>query len=162
MIKRNFLNAKIPYLVLSFLVFLLDQFSKKLIYTFFTLNESILIIKNFFNITYIHNKGLVFGIFSNTQNKFVILLISILSLAALFFLSVYFFAINTKSKLFSFGFSFVLGGAMGNMLDRLIQGYVIDFLDFYIGKYHWPTFNIADTFICIGVLLLFLDIKNTS
>lgn len=162
MIKRNFLNAKIAYLILSFLVFLLDQFSKKVIYTFFTLNESIPIIKNFFNITYIHNKGLVFGIFSNTQNKFVILLISILSLAALFFLSVYFFAINTKSKLFSFGFSFVLGGAMGNMLDRLIQGYVIDFLDFYIGKYHWPTFNIADTFICIGVLLLFLDIKNTS
>jgi signal peptidase II len=141
---------------------MLDQFSKKLIAAKLTLHESIPVLDHFFTIIYVHNKGFIFGILNRSNSSFFTIIISMLSIASLLLIASYFFWGKGESRLFMYGFSFVIGGALGNMLDRVREGYVIDFLDFYAGNYHWPTFNFADTFICIGVFLLLLDILTSK
>jgi len=156
------LKSKILYIFLALVFFLIDQFSKKIIESTFILYESKTVINHFFSIIYVHNKGFIFGIFSQSGNTYSTIGISLLSVASLLFITLFFLISRNESKLFAVGFSFVIGGAFGNMLDRVKTGYVIDFLDIYVGTYHWPTFNMADFFICVGVGLLILDIWKTG
>ncbi|MCP2605194.1 signal peptidase II, partial [Candidatus Aminicenantes bacterium AH-873-B07] len=88
------------------------------------------------------------------QNPYIFLLLTILSFGALIFIIYYFLKIPITEKYLKLSFSLILGGAFGNLTDRLLQGYVIDFLDFYIKKYHWPAFNVADASITIGAIVL--------
>ena len=137
---------------IAIITLIIDQVVKSLIEIFFNLNESVIIIKNFFNITLVHNTGGAFSIFSNYSYLFIILSI----IAIIILLK---FMNNFKNNLRnSIAFGLTLSGIMSNLADRIFLGYVRDFLDFKIFGYDYPVFNIADICIVIGVLLLVIAI----
>ena len=138
--------------IISLIIFILDQITKSLISTYLKLNESIEKIKDFFYIRYINNKGASWGILEN--NRILLIGLSIIAIIMIIRYS-YFFK---KTKLNTYGFGLLLGGILGNLSDRLIFGYVKDFLDFIIFRYDFPVFNIADISIVIGVVLLIISI----
>lgn len=139
-------------LIMVVVAFACDQISKVLISSYLKLNESITIIKNFFNITLNNNYGAAWGLFEN-NTKFLII-ISIIAIIILIRFS-YSFINNTRNNI---AFSILLGGIAGNLADRVCLGYVRDFLDFRIGSYNYPIFNLADSFIVVGVMLLIFAI----
>lgn len=132
---------------------LIDQIIKIIVSNSLTLNKSIILIKDFFSLTYVRNDGAAFSILSG--NRFFLIMIAFLTL----FL-IYFFFIENKnlSKIEIITYSLLIGGIIGNLIDRIIFGYVIDYLDFYIFNYNFPVFNFADICIVISVLFLILDI----
>ena len=138
-------------IILIILFFIIDLVSKLIVSNLMDVYDSIEIIKGFFNITYVRNRGAAFSIFSGE-----ILGIIIVSLIIICFIVYYILKSNPKSKLEKIGYSMILGGAIGNLFDRVLYGYVIDFLDFYIFNYDYPIFNLADCFIFLGVLLLII------
>lgn len=158
----RFQPSRFVYLGLSFLIFTLDQWTKWMVAHRLTLYESVVVIPGFFNLTYIHNRGVIFGLFSDVTNPFLQTLILVLSVLSFILIAIFFFFIHHESRWASIGFAFVLGGALGNTWDRVTQGYVIDFLDFYYGPYHWPSFNIADAAISIGVGMLILHMLGAQ
>jgi signal peptidase II len=112
----------------------------------------------FFNIVYVENIGSAFGMFKSLGNVFFIIVAAL----AMVFVSI----LIIKDKDNRLSFSLILGGAAGNLTDRIIRGYVIDFLDMYVGRYHWPAFNVADSALTIGIFLialgLFFEYKKTE
>ena len=145
-----------PYVLLMIGLVALDQATKHLVARTVDLYESVTVIPGFFNITRIHNKGAIFGTFSQTNNKLVFALLTAASFAALALVVYYFFKTPFGDKLMKVALTLIMAGALGNQFDRLIRGHVIDFLDFYIGKAHWPFFNAADSCITIGACLMLL------
>jgi len=127
------------------LVLIFDQITKQLIVTKLNEFESIELIPNIFYFTYIQNTGIAFGLFKGSS--WPLLIVILLGVGVLFYLA---YKIRREPLLFQLGISFVLGGALGNLVDRFYRGAVVDFLDFKI----WPVFNIADSFITIGVTIL--------
>lgn len=146
--------SKYPYFLVILGILVADQVSKLLIAQTVPLYSVRPIIRGFFNITHIRNKGAIFGTFSQVESRPVFLLLTAASLFALGLVIYYFFRTPPSERLMKASLGLILAGALGNLADRLIRGYVIDFLDFYAGRYHWPTFNIADSFISIGALFL--------
>jgi len=132
----------IPAIVIS--VIFLDQLTKFLAASFLQLNTPVILIKNFLNLSLVHNRGAAFGILKN--QLFVFVTISLLAIT----LIIYHLKDKKKSLLSSISLSLILAGAAGNLIDRLRFGFVIDFLDFRV----WPVFNLADSAITIGVILL--------
>ena len=131
-----------------------DQVTKAVVAGHVTLYESVPVIRGFFNITRIHNKGAIFGTFSQTGSPLVFALLTAASLAALGFVVYYFFKTPSTDGLMKFALTLILAGALGNQFDRLVRGHVIDFLDFYVGRAHWPFFNVADSCISVGACLM--------
>jgi signal peptidase II len=148
-IKKN-----VPYFLLMIALVVVDQVTKHIVARGVTLYQSIPVIRGFFNITRIHNKGAIFGTFSQTNNALVFALLTAASLAALAFVVYYFFKTPAEDKLMKIALTLIMAGALGNQFDRLVRGQVIDFLDFYIGQAHWPFFNAADSCISIGACLM--------
>ena len=140
------MNRKI--LLVSIIVLALDQVSKIVFDSLFKINYSYKVIKNFFYITVCHNKGAAFSLFSNS-NWFILLGTFICLIIIYRFICIY--KQNIRNNI---AFGLILGGLFGNLLDRIIFGYVRDFFDFYIIKYDYPVFNVADITIVLGVLLL--------
>jgi len=140
---------------LSSIFLLIDVFIKILIKENLIINQSIKIINNFFYLTYVKNTGAAWSILKGKQTFLIIF-----SLMVIIFLINYLIKKKNYSKLETIGYSLLLAGAIGNLLDRIIYGYVIDYLNFYIFNYNFPIFNIADTCIVIGIMLLFLDIRK--
>lgn len=149
---------KKKFLFIAGLIIITDQIVKFLIKSTLHLYEKIDIIKGFFQIKHIRNSGAVWGLFSKTPNSLIPKLITLFSIIALIIVVFYFLKIESSCILELTSLSFIMGGALGNLIDRITRGTVIDFLDFYIGKSHWPTFNVADFFITTGVLLLILSL----
>jgi signal peptidase II len=143
-----------PYFLIMIVLVALDQATKHLVARAVDLYESVTVIPGFFNITRIHNKGAIFGTFSQTNNKLVFALLTAASLAALALVVFTFFKTPSADKLMKVALTLIAAGALGNQFDRLIRGHVIDFLDFYVGKAHWPFFNAADSCITIGACLM--------
>lgn len=139
-------------IILTILVILVDFFSKYIVSKLMTVNETINLIDNFFRITYVKNTGAAFSIFSN--NTILVIIISVIVIGFLLF---YIYKNKGNNKLENVSYAFILGGAIGNLIDRLVYGYVIDFLDFEILSYDAPIFNLADTFIVIGVILFLIN-----
>lgn len=139
-------------IILTILVILVDFFSKYMVSKLMTVNETINLIDNFFRITYVKNTGAAFSIFSNNT-----ILVIIISIVVIGFLLFYIYKNKGNNKLENVSYAFILGGAIGNLIDRLVYGYVIDFLDFEILSYDAPIFNLADTFIVIGVILFLIN-----
>ena len=149
-LKGDIMHKKI-YLIAS-IIFIIDQITKYFISTYLKLESSIKIIKDFFYIRYIKNYGASWGILEN--NRLFLILVSIFSIVII----IKYLKETKDTKLNILGYGFLLGGIIGNLFDRIIFGYVKDFLDFYIFKYNYPVFNIADTFIVIGALLIIISI----
>ena len=137
-------------ILISILILLLDIITKQLVITNLLEHQSITIINNFFSITYAKNTGVAFS-FLEGYLPLVILITSIIIISILIYIKK-----NNPNKYESICYGLILGGALGNLLDRIIYGYVIDFLDFTIFNYNYPIFNIADTFIVIGILILII------
>jgi len=146
------------YALLMIGLVVLDQVTKSLIARSVELYESVPVIPRFFNITRIHNRGAIFGTFSQTNNQIVFVLLTAASLAALALVVYYFFKTPETDRLMKVSLTLILAGALGNQFDRLIRGHVIDFLDFYIGRAHWPFFNVADSCITIGAFLMLITL----
>lgn len=146
----------IVLLTLSVGTILLDQASKAQIMQTMRLHESIPIIPNFFSLTYIRNPGAAFGLLASSSNGFRLLFFGLTSLFALVLLGTIFIRLRHEDWAGQLSIAGILGGAIGNMLDRLRFGEVIDFLDFYIEGYHWPAFNVADAAISVGVVFLII------
>jgi len=131
-------------------VIILDQLTKYMIISSLLLHESI-VVTGFFNITHVLNPGGAFGLFADHSavvRKFFFLFLS----SAVATLLLWFYKKTWKNyPLFSWGLAAIFGGAVGNLIDRFRYGQVVDFLDFYIGYYHWPAFNVADSAICVGM-----------
>jgi len=146
------------YFILIFFFLVIDQLTKAWITKNLGLYSRLEVIPGFFNLVHTRNKGVIFGFFSQSNTRFSFIILTIASLAA-FSLVVYFF-IKTPSyqKGLKVSLSLILAGATGNLIDRILKGYVIDFLDFGIESYHWPSFNIADSCISIGALLMIYNI----
>ena len=130
---------------------MLDQFTKALIIGHVSFNQTIPVMRGFFNITHIHNPGGAFGLMANLSpalRSIVFLFISSLAVGLIF----YFYKKTPPNyPWLSAAFALIFGGAIGNLIDRIRFGMVIDFLDFYVGNLHWPAFNIADSAISIGI-----------
>ena len=132
----------------------LDQITKAHIMQTMRLHESIPVVANFFSLTYIRNPGAAFGILASSSNGFRLLFFGLTSLFALALLGTIFFRLREDDWIGQLSIAGILGGAIGNLLDRVRFGEVIDFLDFYIDTYHWPAFNVADAAISVGVCFL--------
>lgn len=135
----------------------LDQFTKILVQTHFQIGDTVAVIPNFFNITYVQNPGAAFGFLARSpaifRETFFLLIPPIAMIAILFFLK----AVKTTDRIQILALSFVFGGALGNYIDRLRVKYVIDFLDFhYKNIYSYPAFNVADSAIVCGIIVLFI------
>lgn len=138
-------------------VIIIDQLTKLSIMQNMRLHESIPIIPNLFSLTYIRNPGAAFGLLAGSSNAFRTLFFGVTSLFALGLLGTILVRLPANDWMGQLSIASILGGAIGNLLDRLQYGEVIDFLDVYIETYHWPAFNVADSAITIGVLVLCLD-----
>lgn len=151
-------QARAPYFLLMLAVLVLDRWTKALILSKFDLNDAITVIDGFFDITYVQNTGVAFSLFSSIDSPVKSVLLSLFTAGAAVMVIVYSLRSPSQDRLLQAGLGLILGGALGNLYDRLTYGYVVDFLDFYVGSYRWPTFNVADSAISTGVFLLAVEI----
>ena len=142
-------------LILGWLAFIViaDQITKLCVDRWMPLHHSIPVIDGVFSLTYIRNTGAAFGIFAGSAAAFRLPFLIIFSLIAVGFVVTMIRRLPDDRTGLITALSFIIGGAVGNLIDRVAYGEVIDFLDFYWGAYHWPAFNIADSFITVGVLI---------
>lgn len=151
----NSLKPKLKYFILAIIIIIADLYTKHLANTSLEFAQP-LKITSFFNFTLLYNHGAAFSLLSNSQTSWQMVMFSIISFVAAVVLIYLIIKQPAEAKLNLFSFSLILGGALGNFYDRTFRGYVIDFLDFHIGNYHWPSFNIADSAVTCGVILLIL------
>ncbi|GBK64285.1 lipoprotein signal peptidase [Paenibacillus macerans] len=147
------MTYRVVYFLIALIVFLIDQGTKYLIATGLTIGEQIPVIGNFFLITSHRNRGAAFSILQDQRWFFV-------TVTAVVVVGIIWYLIKIKkqrNKLLPTALSLVLGGAVGNFLDRVVSGEVVDFLQFNFGSYTFPIFNVADSCIVIGVALIILD-----
>ena len=148
---------------ISLPIIILDQFTKYLVSTMLQIYHSYTVVPGLFNIIHIYNPGGAFGFLADNGvlvQKIFFIFFSII--ATFFLLYFYFNAENRNEKVLSFGFALIFGGAIGNIIDRIRYGEVLDFLDVYIGKYHWPAFNVADSAISIGMVFFIYTLIFTK
>jgi signal peptidase II len=139
------------------LIFALDRLTKWLVETHVSVMDTLHVIPGFFDIVHSQNRGVAFGIFNDSTNQWRTTLLIVLAGAAVIFISAMLWRPEKLDRWSFWGLTLVLGGAAGNVFDRVVWGRVTDFLDFYVRDYHWHTFNIADSAIVIGSALLILD-----
>lgn len=142
------------YFLVVFVLIGLDQLTKALIVRSITLQGSREVIPGFFNLTHVRNRGAIFGFFSHSDSRILYIFLTLVSVAALGLVIYYFFKTPVSERLMKISLSLILAGALGNLIDRLFRGHVIDFLDFYVKDWHWPSFNVADSCITVGASLL--------
>ena len=147
-IKNN-----ISIITTFFLIIFFDQLTKILVIKNFQLYESLSILP-FFNLTFIVNYGFAFGFLNNPSLNQIFVILVIFSIIAYFL----YLLIKTQDQFFRFSLILVLSGAVGNFIDRVLHGFVIDFIDIYLGSYHWPAFNLADSSITLGFILIMFNI----
>ena len=144
---NNKFNLTLFFLFLTLVI--LDQITKALVINFFNLYDSVALLP-MINLTFVVNYGFAFGLLNNPSLNQILVSLVILAII-LYFL---YLLIKTQDKIFQLTLTLILAGALGNFIDRIFRGFVIDFIDIYIGKYHWPAFNIADSCITVGFLSL--------
>ena len=148
------MKKSIPIFFIAFLIVIIDVLTKRAVIAEVMLHGGINILP-FLRLVYVENKGAAFGLFSNLGNN-IFIVISIITIAVIII-----YAFRFAKGLEVYAFSFILGGALGNLTDRLLLGKVIDFIDVFVGKWHWPAFNIADSALTIGIgLFIFLSLKS--
>ncbi len=139
-------------------VLLLDQLSKLAIIHALQVHSSVMIIKGFFNLVHIRNRGMAFGIMNRPDLDLPFFVLVAATIGAVVLLLVWFFTLKRTAGRTILGLSLILGGAIGNLIDRIRFREVIDFLDFYVGPYHWPAFNVADSAITVGTFLVAISL----
>ena len=148
---NNKFNLTLFFLFLTLVI--LDQFTKALVINFFNLYDSVALLP-MINLTFVVNYGFAFGLLNNPSLNQILVSLVILAIIIYFL----YLLIKTQDKIFQLTLTLILAGALGNFIDRIFRGFVIDFIDIYIGKYHWPAFNIADSCITLGFVVLMINI----
>ncbi len=146
------------HLLLAFGVFALDRLTKWAVAQNIALHENINVIPGFFRLTHVQNRGAAFGLFSESSSEYKVAVLVLFSVVALVVVSTLLWRNSHRLTTTGVGLALILGGALGNLWDRIVTGHVVDFLLFYLGSYQWPAFNIADTAIVVGAALLVAEI----
>lgn len=145
-------------LIVSGAIVFLDQITKWIVLETMPLYQTIPVLPGFFNLTHIHNPGGAFG-FLSTNPSAILRLFFLLASSVAVGLIFYFYKKTPREQTgLSTGFALIFGGAIGNLIDRIRLGKVVDFLDFYIGDLHWPAFNVADSAVTIGMVIFVFHI----
>jgi signal peptidase II len=146
------------HFLIAFLVVLLDRVAKLSVEKSISLHESVSVIPGFFRLTHVQNRGAAFGLFADSPSEWKIAGLVLFSLIALVIVSALLWRNSHSMSTTGIGLALILGGALGNLWDRLVSGHVVDFLLFYVGQYQWPAFNVADSAIVVGAGLLVFEI----
>ena len=146
------------HFLIAILVIVLDRMSKWLVAGSINLHDSIPVLPGFFRLTHVQNSGAAFGLFAESSSEWKVGILILFSILALAVVSALLWKNSHSMTITGVGLALILGGAVGNLWDRLLTGHVVDFFDFYLGSYHWPAFNVADSAIVIGALLLVAEI----
>jgi signal peptidase II len=150
------------HFLIALVVLALDRLTKWTIAHRLSRHDSILVIPGFFRIIHTENPGAAFGIFADSPTQWKVGLLILLSMIALLIVSVLLWKNSHRLTTTGVGLSLILGGAVGNLWDRIVSRHVVDFLLFYIGPYQWPAFNVADSAIVVGAGLLIFEILFTK
>lgn len=146
------------HFLIALLVVLLDRVTKWLVAKELSLQDHITVIPGFFRLTRVENRGAAFGLFADSPTQWKIAVLVLFSIVALVVVSALLWRNSHAMTTTGIGLALILGGAVGNLWDRLLSGRVVDFLLFYIGRYQWPAFNVADSAIVCGAGLLVIEI----
>jgi len=155
------MTRRLPYLVIMATLVGLDQLTKWLVARSLELHEYRPIVEGCLSLSHVRNYGAAFGILSDADLPYQAMLFSALSFFALLAIAVYAWRFPVESRLPQMALSLILGGAVGNLIDRLRLGYVVDFVHVYWKQHQWPDFNLADSAITVGVTLLIIDILRS-
>lgn len=142
------------FVIVIILVIILDQLSKLWVVGNFSLYESLTVIPGFFSLTYLTNTGAAFGILAGQPTLWRLVFFIGVVVVAIGFIIYMYRRLKDESIWYEIALAFIAGGAIGNLVDRIRLGSVVDFLDVYVGTHHWPAFNIADSAITVGVTIL--------
>ena len=146
------------FFLIAISVIVLDRLTKWAVARYIPLHDSITVIPGLFHISHVENRGAAFGLFADSTFPWKIGALVGFSLIALIIVSILLWKNSHTVNTTTIGLSLILGGAAGNLWDRVVDGRVVDFLHFYIGNYSWPDFNVADSAIVVGALLLVSEI----
>jgi signal peptidase II len=138
----------------------IDQWTKYLVQQRLPLHRPVEVIPGFFNLTHLRNTGGAFGVFGGAKGglgSYLFMAVSLIAIGSIFY---FFHKVKEEEKNLALSLSLILSGAIGNLIDRLHYGEVVDFLEFYVSSFHWPSFNIADSVICIGIGLMALELLS--
>ena len=149
--------SRYRYFLIAVIVFLLDRFSKILVERHLPPHQFRTIIPGTLELTHSRNTGVAFGFFANSDPSWLPYLLTIISSVALLVILVFSLRQSIRDWKLQLGLMLVLGGAAGNLYDRVHYGFVIDFIEVYYRSFHWPTFNLADSSISIGIGLLLVE-----
>jgi signal peptidase II len=150
------------HLLIAFLVVVLDRATKWIVSRDIPLHDGKQVIPGFFRITHVENRGAAFGLFADSPTQWKIAMLVLFSIVALVVVSTLLWRNSHSMSTTGIGLALILGGALGNLWDRLLNGRVVDFLLFYVGQYQWPAFNVADSAIVVGAGLLVIEILFTK
>lgn len=155
MMKRSLSATGLRWLWLTLLVLIVDLGSKQWVMNHFYLGESLPVIP-FFNFYYAHNLGAAFSFLADKGGwqRWLFALIALVIAGGLLFMM---YRADYRQRITNCAYALIIGGALGNLFDRLVHGFVVDFIDFYVGNWHFPTFNVADSAICVGAVLVVLE-----
>src|SRR5437016_11253299 len=152
---------RLHFLIAVSIVFL-DRVAKWVIAKEIPLHDSIQVIPDFFRLTHVQNRGAAFGLFAESPSEWKVGVLVLFSVIALVVVSALLWRNSHALTMTGSALALILGGAIGNLWDRLLSGHVVDFLDFYVGQYQWPAFNVADSAIVVGAALLIIEILFTK
>jgi len=155
---------KNKYYSVAFIILLIDFLTKWLVRVILGPHQSIEIMPGYLRLSYWQNSGVAFGLFDAIASVWKPYILAVLAIVAVVVLVVYSAHMPPERKLMRVSLAIIIGGILGNFVDRIVRGYVIDFIDFHIyDTFHWPTFNVADSAITIGIALLLIDtVKNPA
>lgn len=154
--NRGYGAVTLLYCFVMGLVVVADQLSKNYIVQHFVMHQITEVVPNFFNLVYFTNKGAAFSFLADVESAWRHYFFVTLTAAAVIGISFFYSSVRNENKIYGVALGCISGGALGNLIDRIRFGAVVDFLDFYIKDYHWPAFNVADSAICIGAILFMI------
>ncbi|HVR29828.1 MAG TPA: signal peptidase II [Thermoanaerobaculia bacterium] len=143
--------------LVSLAVLVLDQWTKHLAENALAGRPPLTVVPGFLDLVLVENTGVAFGLFAAGSSSLGVLALTLLGLVALGLVLYYFWRTPENNRVVLFSLALILGGAIGNLVDRVMSGSVTDFIDVYVGTHHWPTFNAADSAITVGIVLLSID-----
>ena len=149
-------------IIVAVVVVLVDQLTKAMVRPRLELHESVTVIPGFFDLTRVHNTGTAYGFLDGVDFPGKTVLLVCVAAAALVGLALYSMSLEPSQRLTRVGLTLVIGGAAGNLIDRLTAGYVLDFVDLYRGNWHFWAFNVADSAISVGVVLMILELLGVG
>lgn len=156
------LARRIPELWIALAIVVLDQATKALVRARLPLHESVTVIPGFFDLTHVRNTGAAFGMLDNTNFPYKPAMMVVIALVALVAVASYALTLPATQRIARYGLALILGGAVGNLIDRATMGYVVDFVDVYWRGVHFWAFNVADSAITVGVALMLLDVLGVG